>query len=201
MLALAGAPAFAATTIINSTTLTPENQANFATGTASNLTTGAAFTFTTGSLGAENLLSTIGLEGRNTGSGSNGATITLELWSDTDNNAQTLGGTLIATSINSSLLSLGDVVTPFSFAGVTLADNTVYSVHVLGTSPGFGLVGTTTTDILANSRLFQNGAFVFGGTGTNGIDASFNVVTVPEPSAALLGGLGMLALLRRRRGV
>lgn len=116
-------------------------------------------------------------------------------------NAQTLGGTLIATSINSSLLSLGDVVTPFSFAGVTLADNTVYSVHVLGTSPGFGLVGTTTTDILANSRLFQNGAFVFGGTGTNGIDASFNVVTVPEPSAALLGGLGMLALLRRRRGV
>ncbi|MEX1048884.1 MAG: PEP-CTERM sorting domain-containing protein [Akkermansiaceae bacterium] len=28
---------------------------------------------------------------------------------------------------------------------------------------------------------------------------TFNAVTIPEPSAALLGGLGMLALLRRRR--
>jgi hypothetical protein len=30
--------------------------------------------------------------------------------------------------------------------------------------------------------------------------AGFQVVAVPEPSAALLGGLGLLALLRRRRG-
>ena len=28
---------------------------------------------------------------------------------------------------------------------------------------------------------------------------SLNVVVVPEPAAALLGGIGMLALLRRRR--
>ncbi|MEY3895167.1 MAG: hypothetical protein RLZZ214_686, partial [Verrucomicrobiota bacterium] len=28
---------------------------------------------------------------------------------------------------------------------------------------------------------------------------SLQVVVIPEPSAALLGGLGMLALLRRRR--
>jgi hypothetical protein len=47
--------------------------------------------------------------------------------------------------------------------------------------------------------LFQNGAFVFGGTAPNGIDASFRVVTVPEPASALLGSIGVLALLRRRR--
>jgi MYXO-CTERM domain-containing protein len=30
-------------------------------------------------------------------------------------------------------------------------------------------------------------------------DRVFSVTAIPEPSAALLGGLGMLALLRRRR--
>lgn len=193
-----------AATIIDSTVLTPENQANFAAGTAGNLATGAAWTFTTGALGAENVLAAIGLEGRNTGSGSNGSTLTLELWSNPANDSGTLdlaNAVLIATSTNSSLLSLGDTVTDFAFSGVTLADNTVYAVHVVGTgSPGFGLVGTTTTDLLAGSRLFQNGSFVFGGSAPNGIDASFRVVTaVPEPASALLGGFGLLALLRRRR--
>jgi MYXO-CTERM domain-containing protein len=41
-----------------------------------------------------------------------------------------------------------------------------------------------------------------GNNGNDSFDASvidFQLVSVPEPSAALLGGLGMLALLRRRR--
>jgi hypothetical protein len=203
LLILATASGHAAT-VIDSTVLTPENQANFAAGTAGNLATGAAWTFTTGTLGAENVLAAIGLEGRNSGTGSNGSTLTLELWSNPANDNGSLdlaNAVLIATSTNSSLLSLADAVTDFTFSGVTLASNTVYAVHVVGAgSPGFGLVGTTSTDLLAGSRLFNNGAFIFGGTAPNGIDASFRVVTaVPEPASALLGGLGLLALLRRRR--
>lgn len=104
---------------------------------------------------------------------------------------------LIGTSTNSTGLTL-NTVSDFFFNGIRLQDNTVYTVHVVGTSPGFGLVGTAATDLVANSTLFQNGAFVFGGSATNGIDASFRVVTVPEPTVAILGGLGLLGLLRRR---
>ena len=49
----------------------------------------------------------------------------------------------------------------------------------------------TTTFNSTNSRLFIGGG--------NGLSFDNIVVTVPEPSAALLGGLGVLGLLRRRR--
>lgn len=39
----------------------------------------------------------------------------------------------------------------------------------------------------------------FANTANNVAVQSFEVVNIPEPSAALLGGIGMLALLRRRR--
>ena len=192
--------ASAVTTIIDSTGLTPVNQANFSTATAANgLGTGAAWTFTTGVLGVDNKLQSIGLEGRQ--SGQNANVYTLELWSNPANNSATLdiaNAVKLATSTNSTALSI-NTVGVFTFSPLTLTDNQVYTVRVLGTTPGFGLVGVTSTNLVPNSRMFSNGALVFGGTAPNGIDASFNVVTVPEPSAALLGGLGMLALLRRRR--
>lgn len=199
LLALATASGHAAT-IIDSTGLTPVNQANFATGTANNLATGAAWTFTTGMLGAETTLASIGLEGRQTGQGT--SVLTLELWSNPANSSATLdiaNAVLLSTSTNSTALT-ANTVSDYLFSGVTLANNTTYSVHVVGTTPGFGLVGTTTTDLVPDSRNFQNGAFVFGGTAPNGLDASFRVVTaVPEPASALLGSFGILALLRRRR--
>ncbi|WP_193211268.1 hypothetical protein [Luteolibacter marinus] len=199
VLALAASPLHAAT-IIDSTGLTPVNQANFATGTAADLATGAAWTFTTGSLGVENALASIGLEGRQTGQGTQ--VLTLELWSNPADNSGTLdiaNAVLLATSTNSSALT-ANAISDFFFSGIMLADNTTYSVHVVGTTPGFGLVGSTSSDLVPDSRLFQNGAFVFGGTAPNGFDASFNVVTVvPEPAAALLGSAGLLLLLRRRR--
>ena len=45
-----------------------------------------------------------------------------------------------------------------------------------------------------NSTSPRKGVFL------QGIQLDGGVVAVPEPSAALLGGLGLLALLRRRRG-
>lgn len=189
-----------ATTIIDSTGLTPVNQANFNNGTAGALNTGAAWTFSTGTLGIDNRLASIGLEGRQLTPNTN--LITLELWSNPANSSATLdlsNAALIATSTNTSAIGLNAVV-DFLFSGVTLTDNTVYSVHVVGTGPGFGLVGTAESDLVPDSRLFQNGALIFGGTGTNGIDASFNVKMIPEPSsAALLGLAGSTLLLRRRK--
>lgn len=194
---LSFATASQAATILDSTATTPVNQANFTTGTAGSLATGPAWTFTTGSLGLETSLVSIGLEGRQ--ATQNTSVLTLEIWSDTDNLSGTLGGTLLGTSTTSTALTV-NLVSLFNFSGITLADNTVYAVHVVGTTPGFGLVGTTATDVVPNARLFQGGSFIFGGTAPNGIDASFNVTTtVPEPAAVMLGSIGMLALIRRRR--
>ena len=52
------------------------------------------------------------------------------------------------------------------------------------------LAGTTGTATVNLSSV--------GGSSTES-NTSLNLVAVPEPSAALLGGLGALALLRRRR--
>lgn len=45
-----------------------------------------------------------------------------------------------------------------------------------------------------------NGSPVVGGRSACFEDGSLKLVVIPEPSIALLGGLGVLALLRRRRG-
>lgn len=207
LLFLATAASHAAV-IIDSTVLTPESQANLGHGTVGNLSTGIAWTFTTPALGGVNTLASIGVEGRNSGTGSNGSTLTLELWSNPaqdSNGLDTANATLIATSTNSSLLALGDVVTDFLFTGVTLADNTVYSVHVVDTggsnAPGIGMVGSATTDALVGSRVFSNNAppSFNNQAAPNGFDVSFRVATVPEPSSAVLLGLGALSLMRRRR--
>ncbi len=45
----------------------------------------------------------------------------------------------------------------------------------------------------------ENALDLGGGRSAYFEEGSLNVVVIPEPSAALLGGLGVLALLRRRR--
>jgi len=69
---------------------------------------------------------------------------------------------------------------------------------------GFG--GTVTSSGAGNVRVVSltgmgydgtNGKIFFGGNAST-FD-NLNITVVPEPSAALLGGLGMLCLLRRRR--
>jgi len=66
--------------------------------------------------------------------------------------------------------------------------------------------GTVTSSGGANAAVMSlagmgydstNGKIIFGGN--NNTFDNLNVNVVPEPSAALLGGLGMLCLLRRRR--
>lgn len=84
----------------------------------------------------------------------------------------------------------------------------------------FSLNATRTTattgvyDVFVNGiEVYSNQPYTFGtggdngevnfeviaSGGNNGLYDDFSIMTVPEPRAALLGGLGMLALLRRRR--
>jgi fibronectin-binding autotransporter adhesin len=71
----------------------------------------------------------------------------------------------------------------------------------------FSNAGTTATTHAFNSGLtigalganISSATIDWNGTGDNNNAIALNVTIVPEPAAALLGGLGLLTLLRRRR--
>jgi hypothetical protein len=63
---------------------------------------------------------------------------------------------------------------------------------------GDGKFAVVTADFVADATQYDFIPLVSNGAGTQ-INAVQVLQVIPEPSAALLGGLGMLALLRRRR--
>jgi hypothetical protein len=67
--------------------------------------------------------------------------------------------------------------------------------------PAFGSNDSTVGNWMRITGLTPDGSGNLGFSmgGTNAAFNGFQLVQVPEPSAALLGGLGLLALLRRRR--
>lgn len=91
---------------------------------------------------------------------------------------------------------------------VTLDAETLYGVDIRVTSTGTGT--TFSAPMKAGSAGYADGRFFDPGWGalpsatinhasTEDMMFHVNLAAIPEPSAALLGGLGMLALLRRRR--
>mgnify|MGYP005851189079 CR=1 FL=1 len=68
------------------------------------------------------------------------------------------------------------------------------------TATGWTNLTTVTLDATKRSALLDNVAYVGYGANEAGVGVSeFELSSIPEPSVALLGGLGMLVLLRRRR--
>jgi hypothetical protein len=141
------------------------------------------------------------LEGPQTGAQSDN--LSIEVWNDTDGDHATWDpGTLLGTSTNNEQLA-NNAVSFFNFSGVTLADNTVYTLRVVSDdanqdgSVRFGLVGSFGAgDNYADGTLFQGGQTVFG----DNFDASFSVTTVPSGgSTALMMGAGLLGLAGVKR--
>ncbi len=206
VLAVTSFSANAATTVIDTTknTYSISDRGNF-----SLADTGQ--TFTTGSLGSETTLTTIQLQQpQDFPTTSSGDNITLELWTDTDSNQATwdpgtkLGGFTTAAITFNSVGTVGD----FSFAGsgITLSDNTVYAIRYFSDNASgdtqMRLAVTKDSAAPGAGGTYKDGTFFSGGTTpfSNGWDSGFSVQTsIPEPSAVLLGGLGLLGLLRRRR--
>lgn len=88
--------------------------------------------------------------------------------------------------------------------GATSTDNDTVTLYLPDTSRALGNPMATDFNVIADQSGFDTLSFQILRTGTFydeiriGATAA-SVGVIPEPSAALLGGLGLLALLRRRR--
>lgn len=122
------------------------------------------------------------------------------------------GGTIALPSANSDMISLvsmvaGDVIfngnnIDFLGTGSTGWFKLFDTDFGATTYTGLTLSGQQITGGLTFSNLASGltGALIMGdGTTGDAGDIYFNAVAIPEPGAALLGGMGVLALLRRRR--
>lgn len=111
--------------------------------------------------------------------------------------AALVGRTLYAIATDASSLgeaTLSSAYSMFSF-GILVADDPTendYTANPAGHAPIIGLLGTFT----GNPGAAASDIFGPDATGTY---TTLKLVAVPEPSAALLGAVGALGLLRRRR--
>jgi hypothetical protein len=133
-----------------------------------------------------------GTIGSNGGSGSLGNGLTIAAGGNLDLTGATLGAN------SSGILSL-------TGGSLTLGNLTFQDLvgwDWLNAAAGtYELIdGSFSVDFGTTAYLNAGSAYDFG-NGKSGYftQGSLNVVIIPEPRAALLGGLGLLALLRRRR--
>ena len=141
---------------------------------------------------------------------------TISIFSVADTNAGTAGtppsGTnLLATvSLSTGTLSAGTQFLEFSFTGadaITLAASTGtagYAVQLNrnDTTVPFNWVkhrsGSSGTDRYVEGQAYSTN-FADSWAGNSDFTLAFSGTVIPEPTTALLGGLGFLMLLRRRR--
>ena len=175
-----------------------------------------AQSFNTGTLGADNKLSSISVGTVGTVTAS---TLTAYLYETTTGaspnpNYWKVAATAAATATVTLSNATGPATVTFDFssANLTLSDNTTYAFYLAPDSgSSFVWAGNSTSSYAGGEAMGVFTANLGGGdgfwTGTgDGMpqsdvtgDRVFSVTAIPEPGAALLGGIGLLALLRRRR--
>lgn len=116
--------------------------------------------------------------------------------SDSFSPASLVGRTLYAIATNASSLGVATLTSAYSmFAFGTVIDDDPlpqdYTANPAGLTPIIGSLDTFTGD--------PGGAATVTFDPSNGTYTTLKLVAVPEPSAALLGAIGALGLLRRRR--
>lgn len=201
LLALTAGAVFASTTTSQAAVILNEGLDNTASPSVVSTTSGKAINFVMGT-GTDTQLTTIEL---GIGTFTGGPTPLVQLWS---NQADTTPiGTLLATMTNPGTFTASAVNT-FTHTGFTLTLGATYWVVVQNTvaSTGFQWLGSTDTSVTSSNgsthtaRLFtstNNSPSLWNSS--SGVLNQVRITAVPEPTTALLGSLGLLALLRRRR--
>ena len=199
--ALTAAAIFASATASQAAVILNEGLDNTGTPSVVSTNSGKAINFVMGT-GTDTLLTTIEL-GIGTFTGSPAPLV--ELWSNQAD--ATPIGTLLATMTNPGTFTASAVNT-FTHTGYTLTVGATYWVVVRNTvaSTGFEWLGSTDTSVTSSNGSTHT-ARLFSSTNNSpslwnsasGVLNQVRITAVPEPSTALLGGLGLLALLRRRR--
>ena len=171
-----------------------------------------AQSFTTGTLGSVNVLSTITVA---TVGATSASTVTATLYqaSASQPNGEFIKvGTVLASTATSVTTGAGPATITFDFstANLTLSNNTLYCFNLAsGTGQNaFTWAGSSANPYAGGEALvlfpddLSSKGFLTDNVPSSDVivgDRVFTVTAIPEPSAALLGGLGMLVLLRRRR--
>ena len=86
-----------------------------------------------------------------------------------------------------------------SGTGWTFTSDGTIGIFSLSSGQIYDFTSAGVSDVTAGTDI---GFAAFGGANGGDLLRSFTItpVVIPEPSAAILGGLGFLLLLRRRRG-
>lgn len=125
--------------------------------------------------------------------GANGIAWLLHRDVTTEDNIQAFGGPNTSRRLYNTNANNTSTISVVTTLDATSASNVLWSLSIDGSTV------ITAADLGSLSALNINGVGFSHDSGGNASFDNFELSSVPEPSAALLGAIGALALLRRRR--
>jgi hypothetical protein len=198
IIAVSAAAILGFTSAAHAAVILNEGLNNTGTNSPISSSSGKAINFVMGT-GPDTLLTTIEL---GIGSITSSPTPLVQLWSNEA--TSTPIGSLLTTFTNPGTFTANSV-NSFTHTGYTLTTGTTYWVVVTTGSGSFNWLGSNNTAVTSENgsthtaRRFGNPISPGTWNDTSSTLNQIRITAVPEPGAALLGGIGFLLLLRRRR--